>query len=83
MLTHILKKKEENNVFQCFITILFLHIYIQVENKHKKRYKSYKMIITIVRKKRLTMNSAKGLTEATFIVNLKEKKLIYKGIVLE
>ena len=29
------------------------------------------------------MNSAKGLTEAAFIVNLKEKKLIYKGIVLE
>ena len=24
------------------------------------------------------MNSAKGLTEAAFIVNLKEKKLIYK-----
>ena len=34
---------------QCFITTLF---YIQMNNKHKKRYKSYKMIITIVRRKK-------------------------------
>ena len=30
----------------------FLHIYIQVKNKDKKRYKSYRMIITIVRRKK-------------------------------
>ena len=38
--------------FQFFITTLFYHIYIQMNNKHKKRDKSYKMIITIVRRKK-------------------------------